>query len=260
MNYTSGAFTEELVKSWGAIGEPGHVYLIIAAYLAFVFYAGPKMMEKRKPFELKNIISVYNLMQIAWNVYIILLYVELTGTKALKAYENVCNPISSASSFTPDTTTKLVEGMKVYYINKIVDLMDTVFFILRKKNSQVTSLHLFHHVTMVISTYVSVMVIREEISAVIATLNAVVHVLMYSYYFMAALGPHMQKYLWWKKYLTTFQIGQFLIQLSLLVLLKYQKCECDQKFFLLWAVNIAVFLTMFIRFFKSSYTKRVKTE
>jgi len=29
---------------------------------------------------------------------------------------------------------------------------------------------------------------------------------MYSYYFLAALGPEMQKYLWWKKYLTRLQI------------------------------------------------------
>jgi hypothetical protein len=40
------------------------------------------------------------------------------------------------------------------------------------------------------------------------TLNSLVHVLMYSYYFLAALGPHMQKYLWWKRYLTTFQMIQ----------------------------------------------------
>jgi hypothetical protein len=40
------------------------------------------------------------------------------------------------------------------------------------------------------------------------TFNSLVHVIMYSYYFLAALGPHMQKYLWWKRYLTTFQMLQ----------------------------------------------------
>ena len=29
---------------------------------------------------------------------------------------------------------------------------------------------------------------------------------MYTYYGLAALGPAWQKYLWWKKYMTTFQI------------------------------------------------------
>jgi len=39
-------------------------------------------------------------------------------------------------------------------------------------------------------------------------INSVVHVIMYTYYFLAALGPQFQKYLWWKKYLTTFQMIQ----------------------------------------------------
>jgi uncharacterized membrane protein YcgQ (UPF0703/DUF1980 family) len=37
-------------------------------------------------------------------------------------------------------------------------------------------------------------------------INSFVHIIMYSYYLLAALGPTVQKYLWWKKYLTTLQI------------------------------------------------------
>jgi len=37
-------------------------------------------------------------------------------------------------------------------------------------------------------------------------INSLVHVLMYTYYGLSALGPHMQKYLWWKKYLTRIQL------------------------------------------------------
>lgn len=29
---------------------------------------------------------------------------------------------------------------------------------------------------------------------------------MYTYYWLAALGPHMQPYLWWKRYLTRLQL------------------------------------------------------
>ena len=39
-----------------------------------------------------------------------------------------------------------------------------------------------------------------------ALVNSAVHVIMYSYYALAALGPAYQKYLWWKKYLTTIQL------------------------------------------------------
>lgn len=39
-----------------------------------------------------------------------------------------------------------------------------------------------------------------------ATINSSIHVLMYGYYGLAALGPQMQRYLWWKKYLTIIQM------------------------------------------------------
>lgn len=39
-----------------------------------------------------------------------------------------------------------------------------------------------------------------------ALLNTAVHVVMYSYYGLCALGPAYQKYLWWKKYLTSLQL------------------------------------------------------
>jgi len=37
-------------------------------------------------------------------------------------------------------------------------------------------------------------------------INSFVHIIMYSYYLLAALGPSVQKYLWWKKYITTMQM------------------------------------------------------
>ena len=40
----------------------------------------------------------------------------------------------------------------------------------------------------------------------VAMLNSFVHIFMYTYYGLAAIGPHMQKYLWWKRYLTRMQL------------------------------------------------------
>uniref|UniRef100_T1GJU9 Uncharacterized protein n=1 Tax=Megaselia scalaris TaxID=36166 RepID=T1GJU9_MEGSC len=37
-------------------------------------------------------------------------------------------------------------------------------------------------------------------------LNTFVHIVMYTYYMFSAMGPQYQKYLWWKKYLTSFQM------------------------------------------------------
>lgn len=40
-------------------------------------------------------------------------------------------------------------------------------------------------------------------------LNTFVHIVMYTYYMFSAMGPQFQKYLWWKKYLTTLQMVKY---------------------------------------------------
>jgi hypothetical protein len=40
----------------------------------------------------------------------------------------------------------------------------------------------------------------------LGVINSFVHIIMYTYYLLAALGPTVQKYLWWKKYITSLQM------------------------------------------------------
>ncbi|KAL1453792.1 hypothetical protein WDU94_010105 [Cyamophila willieti] len=44
---------------------------IVVAYLFFVLYWGPKWMANKKPFQIKNIILVYNFVQTICNAYIV---------------------------------------------------------------------------------------------------------------------------------------------------------------------------------------------
>lgn len=53
-----------------------------------------------------------------------------------------------------------------------------------------------------------------------ALLNCVVHVIMYTYYGLSAMGPNYQKYLWWKKYLTTIQLVSKSHHLKLIFVLR----------------------------------------
>ena len=48
--------------------------------------------------------------------------------------------------------------------------------------------------------------IAGEQGGLIGLINSGVHVIMYSYYFLASFGPDVQKYLWWKKYITRLQL------------------------------------------------------
>lgn len=49
-------------------------------------------------------------------------------------------------------------------------------------------------------------------STFFAMLNSFVHIVMYFYYMIAAMGPQYQKFIWWKRYLTTFQMVSILVQ------------------------------------------------
>ena len=40
----------------------------------------------------------------------------------------------------------------------------------------------------------------------VGMVNSFIHTLMYVYYGLAAVGPSMQKYLWWKRYMTKLQL------------------------------------------------------
>lgn len=42
------------------------------------------------------------------------------------------------------------------YMLKIVELVETVFFVLRKKQNQVSALHVYHHVSMVLLAWIGV--------------------------------------------------------------------------------------------------------
>ena len=88
-------------------------------------------------------------------------------------------------------------------------MFDTVFFVLRKKNAQLTFLHVYHHSTMFCLWWIGVKYVPGGSSFLGAMCNCYVHVLMYSYYFLAACGPSVRKWLWWKKYLTMMQMAQF---------------------------------------------------
>ncbi|PIO04184.1 hypothetical protein AB205_0032870, partial [Aquarana catesbeiana] len=43
---------------------------------------------------------------------------------------------------------KIIRVLWWYYFSKLIEFMDTFFFILRKNNHQITVLHVYHHASM----------------------------------------------------------------------------------------------------------------
>lgn len=50
------------------MGQPFSFAAILVFYLYFIYRAGPRFMEKRKAFDLRNIILVYNAIQVVCNI------------------------------------------------------------------------------------------------------------------------------------------------------------------------------------------------
>lgn len=94
----------------------------------------------------------------------------------------------------------------MYYIAKIADLLDTVFFILRKKTGHVSFLHIYHHSLMVGAMYVAVNFLPGGHSWLLAFINSLVHVVMYAYYLLAARWPTLPSLGDWKRLVTQIQM------------------------------------------------------
>lgn len=76
---------------------------------------------------------------------------------------------------------------------------------------------------------------------------------MYSYYLLAALGPQVQPYLWWKKYLTAFQMIQFIAIMIHAFQLLFIECNYPKAFVWWIGLHAVMFLFLFNEFYKQSY-------
>lgn len=95
---------------------------------------------------------------------------------------------------------------------KVVDLLDTVFFILRKKESQATFLHIYHHFGMFFVGWVGTKYVAGGESVFVGIINSFVHVIMYSYYMFAAWKPEMKETIFkFKKHVTQLQLVRLIL-------------------------------------------------
>lgn len=99
-----------------------------------------------------------------------------------------------------------LEGSHTYFLLKVLDLLDTVFFVLRKKDRQISFLHLYHHTGMVVLTWNATKFLPGGHGVFTGFINSIIHVIMYTYYLLALISPKYKNNLWWKKYITQMQM------------------------------------------------------
>lgn len=146
-------------------------------------------------------------------------------------------------------------GSYIYFFTRVVDLLDTVFFTLRKKQNQITFLHVFHHTATAGFSWVFTKYAPGEQGMIIGILNSFVHVFMYAYYLIAGLGPQYQKYLWWKRYITKLQLVQFALMLVYLIFTLVAGCRQHKGITYMFVTHCVLYLYMFGDFYRKSYSK-----
>ena len=75
---------------------------------------------------------------------------------------------------------------------------------------------------------------------------------------VAAMGPGYQKYIWWKKYLTTLQMVQFVLIMSHQFQLFFTECDYPRSFMIWIGLHGVLFLGLFSDFYKAKYVDKSK--
>ncbi|KAM7303562.1 elongation of very long chain fatty acids protein AAEL008004-like [Ixodes scapularis] len=188
---------------WGLTRDLKFILPISLGYLYIVKVWGPRWMAQRKPYKLKSVITAYNLFQVIVNGFFFVQYARHSYVGG--GYNVLCQGVS----YSRDSNSMVILNLSWWYIFvRIADFMDTFFFVATKKFSHITFLHVIHHFLVVLNGWLWLTLGSDGHIVMALCFNTMVHVIMYGYYFLSALGPRVRKYLWWKKYLTGLQIFQ----------------------------------------------------
>nr|UZZ64690.1 fatty acid elongase elovl4 [Platychelipus littoralis] len=233
---------DERVEGWPLMASPLPTLTIALTYILMCVYL-PQYMKKK--YQLRPLLLLYNGINILMNAYIAF---ELATN--IKGFNWICQPVNYSKD---DQSMRLARGLWWYYFSKLFELLDSVFFILRGKTNQLTFLHVYHHSTMFCLWWIGVKYVAGGSSVFGALFNCLVHVAMYSYYFLSALGPEFSKFLAWKKYLTIIQIAQFI--LAIVMGVNALRVKCDFPLWMQYSMiaYMISFLFLFGNFYRQAY-------
>ncbi|XP_017045105.1 elongation of very long chain fatty acids protein F [Drosophila ficusphila] len=249
MEASKSASLPAVVQISGVYTDPWYMITILILYLYFVTKAGPQFMELRKAYELKRLILAHNLIQVVSCVYVIKEVFFITDNTILYFWK--CRDIGSS----PEHVRRYYSLAYFLFWLKLSELLETVIFVLRKKQKQVSKLHIFHHLSTVTLVYLLINHNENGDAAYFSVfLNSIVHVFMYSYYFLAAVADKKIVQALWpvKKSITVMQMTQFaliLVQVACQIVL----CGTPPLQIIYFSAVIVGMFYGFLDFYNSAY-------
>jgi hypothetical protein len=210
---------------------------MICNYVGMV-YLLTNFMKTRRELRLKGPIQIYNICQVVFNAYIV-----------YGLYDSF--PITNFYGINIAYNDKIRYYVSLHYLSKYIDYIDTVFMILRKKNSQVSFLHVYHHASVILPWgWVVAGGHGNGTSGFGALINAFIHALMYSHYLYTSLGYRNP----FKRFLTQAQIAQFFLCVGHSVAVILYERNVPSKYAYGELMSHIVFIYLFGKFYLSSYT------
>lgn len=215
--------------------ELGDIILNPIFYLNSVYFLNRYMNNYKNGFNLNIFMYFYNSFQILFNSYIVYGLCDIP----FKGIINI--PYSDRIEY----------FVFLHYISKYIDYLDTLFIILRKKNSQLSFLHLYHHSSIsIIWGFLLYMGHGNGTASFGCLLNSFIHIIMYSHYLITSFGINNP----FKKYITQMQLAQFLILFihSIVVISNYEKYFPLKYAFIQFIYQLQMII-LFGNFYKNSY-------
>ncbi|KAH7967666.1 elongation of very long chain fatty acids protein 4 [Rhipicephalus sanguineus] len=238
------------VRIWPLMGNPTTMLLLMLSYVAFSIWWAPWFMRSRQPLRVRGLVRAYDLLMVLWNAYFAVAMARLSyfHEDERKRYSWLCQG--------PNYTRRGLPLLSLawwYLVMKVVELFDTATFVMTKSLSHVTTLHVFHHASVIGVVWISVQtgVLGQNVFPMVV--NALVNALTYSYYFLATFGPGARKWLWWKRYLTQLQIAQLASFVVFGAVPLFVDCGFPRWMTLLMIGVPLELLVMFYGFYRRSY-------
>lgn len=214
-------------------------------------------MKNRKPYNLSNVTRVYNLFQVIGCLFVV--------TKAHDfgfsfKYGWTCLGTPKASDEIPNNMLAIYNLYWYFILLRASEFMETIIFVLRKKQNQVSLLHVYHHIAVVALLWVFLKYSSGLMELFIGLFNSCIHVIMYSYYFLSSFQSLKGITSKVKRLITTVQIGQLVVLFGHCLMAILSDCGATNLYYLQTA-NIAFLISMFLNFYIKSYsatTRNVK--
>eukprot|EP01114_Cavostelium_apophysatum_P016712 TRINITY_DN4810_c0_g1_i1.p1 TRINITY_DN4810_c0_g1~~TRINITY_DN4810_c0_g1_i1.p1 ORF type:complete len:273 (-),score=52.48 TRINITY_DN4810_c0_g1_i1:501-1319(-) len=222
--------------------NPFHVVLVVIFYLVMIAIS-KAIMRDRKKFELTWFSILHNGAMVILNAY---MCYEIINQAIINKFSLFGNGVDPTPNGLP-----LARVLWLFYFSKPIEFTDTFIMILKKNFHQVSFLHVYHHFATFAIWWAVLYYVPGGDTYFSAAQNAFIHVLMYSYYLMAALKINCP----WKKYLTQAQMLQFVLNMVQSVYVLIYDTPYPKVFAGILITYMASLLALFGNFYIKSIQK-----